>query len=467
MNQEIIHLEIECAFCKENNYFEDETGFYTCANCGVISEIRCGAELDYTFPMRTMKSKINRNNEEENSDEENNNDNINDNIEILSQKYSSEGETLMNISTVSIKSSKFDFNNLSNNFNDISSLYSRSTKKKEIFIEKTPQQKLIEIQQIFCKIIHFVFQNFFENKNLFYKYQYFNSMMKFNDLNEKKILYGITKTLLINFISNKYDNIFNPITKQKKFTKSRIRSRNNSINEENNNNNFKFKNNNNNNINKKKTKIKFKSIKPKIALQIKLRRITSRNVYKIYENQEIKKNNNNNFYNEKNFQENKIKLNLLKKFINEYDEVINFIKNDKCFDIVFVSEEDKEKINIYGIIEYEQLIKVCYELGINPKKEKNNLLLNHNNDNDDDSNFNNFNDYESLIHLIFIKQQLKYNNNNINEENNIEITNGINSNHFIFLIYQIFSYKKINLLLNDLLFLYNNFNSIKSLSSFY
>jgi hypothetical protein len=40
----------------------------------------------------------------------------------------------------------------------------------------------------------------------------------------------------------------------------------------------------------------------------------------------------------------------------------------------------------------------------------------------------------------------------------------INSNHFLFLIYQIFYYKKIHLLLNDILFLYNNFYYINNLS---
>ena len=88
----------------------------------------------------------------------------------------------------------------------------------------------------------------------------------------------------------------------------------------------------------------------KISEQLKLRRITKRNVFKIYNNN-IEEKNINNFYNEKNFQPSTKKLNYLKKFIKEYDEVINFIKKDKCFDIVFETEEDKEKINISNIIE--------------------------------------------------------------------------------------------------------------------
>ena len=136
----------------------------------------------------------------------------------------------------------------------------------------------------------------------------------------------------------------------------------------------------------------------------------------------------------------------------EYDEVINFIKKDKCFDIVFETEEDKEKINISNIIEYEQLIKVCNELGINTKKEKNILI------NDEEENLN----FESLIHLIFIKQQLEYKVKY--DETNIQTLNEINSNHFLFLIYQSFYHKKIHLLLNDILYLYNNFFYIQNLS---
>ena len=437
MNTEIIRLDIECPFCKSYNYFEDETGFYICSNCNGISEIRCGVEMDYTYPMRTLKSKA-RNNDEELSEDENNNDN--NNIEILSQKYSSDGETIMNISTTSVKSSKFG----TSYFNDISSYYSKSVRKKEIKEEKTPLQKLLEIQECFSNVINLIITDFFENKNNEKKYKYFNTIMKY-DANEKKILLGITKSLWMVFISSKYNDIFYPVGKRKKLVRSRI----NSINEE--------KEIKKNKEKEKKKVIKFKKKKEmKISEQLKLRRITKRNVFKIYNNN-IEEKNINNFYNEKNFQPSTKKLNYLKKFIKEYDEVINFIKKDKCFDIVFETEEDKEKINISNIIEYEQLIKVCHELGINPQKEKN-CLLNIDNNDEEEEDYN----FESLIHLIFVKQQLNYNQKN--DENNSQITNGINSNHFLFLIYQIFSYKKIYILLNDIFFLYNDFNYIKKLS---
>ena len=148
MNAQIIHLDIPCSnpSCKGFNYFEDETGFYICSDCNTISQIRCNLELDYTFPIRTMKSKI-RNNEEDEIISDDGNIDDNNNIELFSQKYSSDGETLMNISTTNIKSSRFE----TSTFNDISSLYSRNMRKKIILAKKTPQQKLIEIQDNFMK----------------------------------------------------------------------------------------------------------------------------------------------------------------------------------------------------------------------------------------------------------------------------------------------------------------------------
>lgn len=82
----------------------------------------------------------------------------------------------------------------------------------------------------------------------------------------------------------------------------------------------------------------------------------------------------------------------------------------------------KRKINITNVIEYEQLIRVCEQLGINTKNE--NYIF----DKDEEYNF------ETLIHLIY-KQQFNYKINN--DEKSNEITNGINSNHFLFLIYEI------------------------------
>ena len=452
MNSQIIHLEIPCSVCNGFNYFEEETGNYACCDCLTVSQIRCGLELDYTFPMKTMKSKA-RNNEDDEiiSDDGNLIENDN-NFDLFSQKYSSDRETLMNISTTNLKSSRFE----TSTFNDLSSIYSRSTRKKFINIEKTPQQKLIDIQENFINILKLIINDFFENKNDIdkSKYNYYNKIIKF-DITEKKIFFEIIKRLWINFICVKYKNIISSNTKIKKLCRSRI----NSINEEKEIKKNKTKENENNIKNKLNKNLKKKKLikkkETKIYEQIKLRRITERNVYEIYKD-DLNINNKSDFYKGNNFNGCTQKLISLKKFLEEYDEVINFIKKDKCFDIVFETEEDKEKINISNIIEYEQLIKVCDELGINTKKEKNILINDEHNSEEEDLNF------ESLIHLIFIKQQLNYKMKY--DETNIHSLTEINSNHFLFLIYQSFYYKKIHLLLSDILFLYNNFFYISNLS---
>ena len=117
-----------------------------------------------------------------------------------------------------------------------------------------------------------------------------------------------------------------------------------------------------------------------------MRRITERNVYSIFnENNLLTKlsfgptktkyksnnNNKNNFYNESNFNLISHRKNILKKVIEEYDQIIDFIKKDKCFDIIFETEVEKEKINITNVIDYEQLLKVCEQLGIDTKDENN------------------------------------------------------------------------------------------------
>ena len=459
MNIQNIHLDIQCSnpACKGFNYFEDETGYYICADCNTISQIRCGLELDYTAPIRSIRSMVIKSEEDDNNISDDGILNENNDFDLISQKLSLEGgDTIMNISTTNVKSSRLE----TSSFNDYSSICSKSIKKKFIQI-KTPQEILIEIQRYFENIINVLVNDFFEkkedniNKN-YLKNIYFNKIINFGE-NEKKIFYGITRRIWIYFVTKKYKVIENPIYKKKKLIRSRI----NSIDEEkeikknkdNENEHIKGK------INKKK-KVKNQKVK-RLHEQLKMRRITERNIYNIYnynnllsnysfgKNYKLKNNNKNNFYNENNFNIESQKKIYLKKFIEEYDQVINFIKKDKCFDIIFETEEEKEKINITNVIEYEQLIRVCEELGINTKSE-NNII----NNEEEELNF------ETLIHLIY-KQQINYKENNV--ENN-QLTNGINSNHFLFLIYEIFHYNKIPVLLNDILFNYKNFFYINQLS---
>ena len=137
MNVQTIHLDIQCknSSCRGFNYYEDETGYYVCADCNTISQIRCGLELDYTYPIRTLKSKIIKGDEDDIvSDDGNDGNNNND---IYSRRFSFEDET-----TTNNKSSKRG----NSSFNDQLSRISKVSRKKIIIEEKTPQEKMIDIQ---------------------------------------------------------------------------------------------------------------------------------------------------------------------------------------------------------------------------------------------------------------------------------------------------------------------------------
>ena len=458
MNGQIIHLETQCINpeCNGFDYYEDEAGgYYICADCNTVSQIRCGLELelDYTYSIRDKLKSSKKNEDDDAKPEEGS---LNENIEFddFSQKFSFEG-----ISTTNIKSNIYD-----STINDYSSIYSKSSRRKAIIKVKTTKEILIEIQGYFENIINTILIDFFNNEEKGIKRNDFFQKINFKE-EEKKFFYEVTKKVWIYFLSKKYKSIDNPVYKRKKL----IRSRNNSIDEErevkkrekeydeNNNAVGHYRSKLNGKANKKLKKIKKKEIR--LHEQTKMRRITERNVYNIFNDNKLLSNfscfqiksniNKNNFYMENNFNPISQKKIILKKFIEEYDEVINFIKKDKCFDIVFETEEEKEKISITNVIEYEQLIRVCEQLGINTKNE-NNIF-----DKEEEYNF------ETLIHLIY-KQQFHYKINN--DEKSSEITNGINSNHFLFLIYEIFNYNKIPLLLNDILFNYKNFFYVNKLS---
>ena len=157
MNTELFHLNIQCTNedCKGFNYFEDETGFYVCASCGTISQIRCGADLDYSFPTRSNK-KVSKNEDDEVISDDGMGDENND-IDLYTFKNSLDGETLLNFSTTNLKSSRIE----TSSYNDLSSIYSKSIKRKNTKEIKSTQQILLEIQQYFENIINILIIYFF------------------------------------------------------------------------------------------------------------------------------------------------------------------------------------------------------------------------------------------------------------------------------------------------------------------
>ena len=289
MNGQLIHLDIQCTNpeCNGFNYYEDETGYYICADCCTISQIRCGLELDYTFPIRTKLKSSKNEDDDVMSDEGALNEN--NDFDVFSKKYSFEGgESALNISTTNLKSSRYETSTI----NDYSSVYSSNSRRKSIIKVKSTKEFLLEVQTNFENVINAIITDFFYNES--------NNILKndfFKKINfkkeEKKIFYEVTKKIWIYFLSKKYKNIDNPVYRRKKL----IRSRNNSIdeerearkkerdkeNEDNINNNNVIGNNKAKEAkimgkkNKKLKKIKKKEIR--LHEQTKMRRITERNVY--------------------------------------------------------------------------------------------------------------------------------------------------------------------------------------------
>ena len=161
MNAKLIHLNIQCTYedCKGFNYYEDESGFYVCATCGTVSQIRCGADLDYLFPLRSTK-KISKNEDDEIISDDGMRGENND-LDAYSFKNSLKGETLFNFSTTNIKSSRIE----TSSYNDLSSVYSKSIKRKKTIEIKTPNEILIEIQKYFENIINILIKDFFDKED--------------------------------------------------------------------------------------------------------------------------------------------------------------------------------------------------------------------------------------------------------------------------------------------------------------
>ena len=80
---------------------------------------------------------------------------------LIHLKILLEGETLFNFSTTNIKSSRIE----ASSYNDLSSVYSKSIKRKKTIEIKTPNKILIEIQKYFENIINILIKDFFDKED--------------------------------------------------------------------------------------------------------------------------------------------------------------------------------------------------------------------------------------------------------------------------------------------------------------
>ena len=312
-----IHLNKPCQICLSTNYREDESGFYSCSQCGCISEIRCFVEIEYENYNKTIKLKSKNILHNNSSDEEIENENL----ENISNDDDNSFDNDTNFKT------NLTRNNSSINNDNYSSTFSRkSSRSKIIKVEKSLKEILLESQ--------IIYQNIFKALSK----EYLNGIKE----DFKKEFIENSKKIWLNYISKEYDiqNIYGTSTGKNRNPnlKNVIRSRQNTFDEVD----------NKTNINEVKKNKKKKTI------------------YNILENKKLKGKNIINFY-KKNFQKKKIpNKELIRQFNEEYEAVIKFIKEDE--NIRKKSKEFNLDLNsIKSTISYIELIKICNILNLNLK----------------------------------------------------------------------------------------------------
>ena len=430
----IVHLQDQCSNpeCQGCEFYKDEIDGYICINCGTVINRGVMMEVEYgTFGIPLARGKMKSKAFGNDSDEDEPDDNSE--FQFDTGVNFGENDSLLNVSTTNINSRRKNSEALST-FSGIS---------RKIKIIKTPTEILEDAQKNFENIYKIILDDFF---NLNINFKNYKNIKK--DI--KKSLNTIAKQLWESFLAKefiiqKYLNI-KSLEKDrgkeegyhKKKKRHRSRSRENSIDESDDNHN-------------KNIRIKIKTKKQKtlkLHEQTKMRQVNERKVYKLYKKDKEKSQvllsfqsgvSTNLSFSYSSLSNNKIsKKKLMKKFIEEYDEVLNFIKNDKCFEII--PETERENINITNIINFEQIVQIINELG----------LLNN-----ETETYIKECDFESLIHSIFILQGLHY--KTLHENNDItKAITSINSNEFLFIIFQIYHLNDLPLLLNEILFSYKN-----------
>lgn len=386
-----INLQRACEQCGQNTYNEDESGFYVCGTCGLVSQIRFGNELEYDAFGRSF-SKLKSKTIEHNSSDYDEVDGDMDNNSMLNSSIDDENETNFFTNVNTRQTSRIGDNS--------SVLSRRSNRNKKVKIEKSLNEVLLDGQQSFSNIFTCLSE---EYAGLYTE-------------EEKNKLVDTTKSKWMNYIMNEYEiqeaNENSIFGRGRRMNLKLARSRTNTIDEVENKNYFC-------------NKLESKKRKRKINEQIKSRRIKQRNIISVYEDE--KHNSNKEMY---------------KKFIEEYDQVIHFIKTDD------ILREKCERNNfdistITHTLKYEEIIKVCIMLNINLQDDKNS--------------------FEDLIHKIFLNQSLNYQTTHSFSFNSQKST--LTGDYFLSIFYQSFnSLLKVPLLSSELTTKYQSFSYISKLN---
>ena len=278
-----INLQKACEVCGNNTYTEDESGYYVCQTCGVVSQMRCADEMEidaFGLGLSKLKSKNIDHNSSDYDDVDENFDL--DNGSVCNSSMDDENETNIYTNVNTRQTSRAG---------DNSSVWSRkSSRSKNIKIEKSLNEILLDGQRNF--------QNIFNTLGA----EFGGKLSQ----EEKKELIETTKENWFDYIKNEYDiqenNENSLFGRGRRMNLKVARSRTNTIDEVENKNYFASKS-----LDAKKTKRKVKE-------QMITRRVKSRNVLCAYDNEDDTKNTS--------------RKELYKKFIEEYDQVVNFIRTD-------------------------------------------------------------------------------------------------------------------------------------------
>ena len=393
-----INLQKACEVCGNNTYTEDESGYYVCQTCGVVSQMRCADEMEidaFGLGLSKLKSK---NIEHNSSDYDDVDENFDlDNGSVCNSSMDDENETNIYTNVNTRQTSRAG---------DNSSVWSRkSSRSKNIKIEKSLNEILLDGQRNF--------QNIFNTLGA----EFGGKLSQ----EEKKELIETTKENWFDYIKNEYDiqenNENSLFGRGRRMNLKVARSRTNTIDEVENKNYFASKS-----LDAKKTKRKIKE-------QMITRRVKSRNVLCAYDNEDDTKNTS--------------RKELYKKFIEEYDQVVNFIRTDdvireKCK----LSNFDLSKVT--HTISYEQIIKICIMLNINLSQSDKNS-------------------FEDLIHKIFLSQSLNYQTTHSYSFDSQRST--LTGDFYLSILYRSFnSLRKFPLVSYELENKFKSFDSIRSLS---
>lgn len=393
-----INLQKACEVCGNNTYTEDESGYYVCQTCGVVSQMRCADEMEidaFGLGLSKLKSK---NIDHNSSDYEDVDENFDlDNGSVCNSSMDDENETNIYTNVNTRQTSRAG---------DNSSVWSRkSSRCKNIKVEKSVNEILLDGQRNFQNIFNALAAEYEEKLNQ----------------EEKKELIETTKANWFDFIKNEYDiqenNENSLFGRGRRINLKVARSRTNTIDEVENKNYFASKS-----LDAKKTKRKIKE-------QMRTRRVKSRNVLCAYDNEDESKTTS--------------RKELYKKFIEEYDQVVNFIRTDdvireKCK----LSNFDLSKVT--HTISYEQIIKICIMLNINLSQSDKNS-------------------FEDLIHKIFLSQSLNYQTTHSYSFDSQRST--LTGDFYLSILYRSFnSLRKFPLVSYELENKFKSFDSIRSLS---